>query len=81
MMYLNTTRAICFCDLVCEKVLQLKGLCSLAFISSHGVLFDAAPRKGTSPGGRSSGVAQMKKPFSRCRHVPWRAAARAGRQR
>lgn len=55
--------------------------CSLVFLSSHGVLIDAAPRKGNSPGGRSSMVTHTAKPFSRCRHVPWRAAARAGRQR
>uniref|UniRef100_UPI0037E8D4FF centrosomal protein of 78 kDa n=1 Tax=Semicossyphus pulcher TaxID=241346 RepID=UPI0037E8D4FF len=35
-----------------------------------------APRKGSSPGRRSSGAAQ-----TRSRYVPWRAAARAGRQR
>ncbi|XP_065805640.1 centrosomal protein of 78 kDa isoform X1 [Labrus bergylta] len=35
-----------------------------------------APRKGTSAGGRSSGVTQ-----TRSRYVPWRAAARAERQR
>ncbi|XP_042276662.1 centrosomal protein of 78 kDa [Thunnus maccoyii] len=40
-----------------------------------------APRKGTSSAGRSSGVAQHQKPYSRSRYVPWRAAARAGRQR
>ncbi|XP_071339389.1 centrosomal protein of 78 kDa isoform X2 [Trachinotus anak] len=38
--------------------------------------FKMAPRKGTSRGGRSSGVAQAQKPY-----IPWRAAARAGRQR
>lgn len=41
----------------------------------------AAPRKGASPGGRSSGVAQTQKPYSLSRYVPWRAAERAGRQR
>lgn len=41
---------------------------------------EAASRKGTSSGMWSSGAAQ-KKPGSRSRNVPWRAAARAGRQR
>ncbi|XP_030593653.1 centrosomal protein of 78 kDa [Archocentrus centrarchus] len=41
--------------------------------------FRIATQKGTS-GGRSSGAAQKLKP-SRASHVPWRAAARAGRQR
>uniref|UniRef100_A0A1A8NNY5 Centrosomal protein 78 n=1 Tax=Nothobranchius rachovii TaxID=451742 RepID=A0A1A8NNY5_9TELE len=36
--------------------------------------------KGPS-GGRTSGVTQTKKSYSRCSYVPWRAAARAGRQR
>ncbi|KAI3372713.1 hypothetical protein L3Q82_023181, partial [Scortum barcoo] len=40
-----------------------------------------SPRKAASPGGRSSGVAQTQKPYSRSHYVPWRAAARAGRQR
>lgn len=40
----------------------------------------AASRKGTSSGMWSSGAAQQK-PGSRSRNVPWRAAARAGRQR
>ncbi|XP_045891778.1 centrosomal protein of 78 kDa isoform X1 [Micropterus dolomieu] len=43
--------------------------------------FRIASRKGPSSGGRSSGVAQTQKPFSRSRCVPWRAAARAERQR
>ncbi|XP_029019685.1 centrosomal protein of 78 kDa [Betta splendens] len=43
--------------------------------------FRIAPRKGSSPPGRSSGVTQNKKPYSRGRYVPWRAAARAERQR
>ncbi|KAM9361111.1 centrosomal protein of 78 kDa [Symphorus nematophorus] len=43
--------------------------------------FRIAPRKGSSPGGRSSGTAQTQKPHSRTRYVPWHAAARAGRQR
>ncbi|XP_070690241.1 centrosomal protein of 78 kDa [Pempheris klunzingeri] len=43
--------------------------------------FRIAPRKGSSPSGRTSGVAQSLKPHSRSRYVPWRAAARAGRQR
>uniref|UniRef100_A0A4W6C6K1 Centrosomal protein 78 n=1 Tax=Lates calcarifer TaxID=8187 RepID=A0A4W6C6K1_LATCA len=43
--------------------------------------FRIAPRKGTSPGGRSSGVVQAQKPYSRSCYIPWRAAARAGRQR
>ncbi|XP_029915245.1 centrosomal protein of 78 kDa [Myripristis murdjan] len=38
-----------------------------------------APRRGTSAGERSPEVAQQKKPHSR--HVPWRTAARAERQR
>ncbi|KAM7415968.1 hypothetical protein PAMA_018168 [Pampus argenteus] len=46
-----------------------------------GKAFRIAARKGTSPTGQSSGVAQHQKPKSRCRYVPWRAAARAGRQR
>lgn len=41
----------------------------------------AVPRKGAAPAGRNSEVAQHQKPFSRCRYVPWHAAARAGRQR
>ncbi|XP_037633029.1 centrosomal protein of 78 kDa isoform X1 [Sebastes umbrosus] len=43
--------------------------------------FRIAPRKGTSPAGRSSGAAQTQKPYSSSRYVPWRAAARAERQR
>ncbi|KAM8761318.1 centrosomal protein of 78 kDa [Acanthopagrus schlegelii] len=43
--------------------------------------FRIAPRKVSSPGGQSSGVAQVQIPYSRSRCVPWRAAARAGRQR
>ncbi|XP_022620963.1 centrosomal protein of 78 kDa isoform X2 [Seriola dumerili] len=43
--------------------------------------FRMAHRKGTSNGGRSSGVAQAQKPYSRSCYIPWRAAARAGRQR
>ncbi|XP_026178174.1 centrosomal protein of 78 kDa isoform X2 [Mastacembelus armatus] len=43
--------------------------------------FRIAPHKRTSPGGPSSSVAQVQKPYSRCGYVPWRAAARAGRQR
>uniref|UniRef100_A0A8C2X989 Centrosomal protein 78 n=1 Tax=Cyclopterus lumpus TaxID=8103 RepID=A0A8C2X989_CYCLU len=43
--------------------------------------FRIAARKGTSPVGRSSGDAQTQKPFSHSGYVPWRAAARAGRQR
>ncbi|XP_051279161.1 centrosomal protein of 78 kDa [Dicentrarchus labrax] len=43
--------------------------------------FRIAPRKGASAGGRSSGVAQTQKPYSRSHYVPWRAAARAERQR
>uniref|UniRef100_A0A1A7WK04 Centrosomal protein 78 n=3 Tax=Iconisemion striatum TaxID=60296 RepID=A0A1A7WK04_9TELE len=36
--------------------------------------------KGPS-GGRTAGVTQTKKSYPRCPYVPWRAAARAGRQR
>ncbi|KAM3610577.1 uncharacterized protein V6R79_005997 [Siganus canaliculatus] len=43
--------------------------------------FRMASRKGSSPGARISGVAQTQKACSRSRYVPWRAAARAGRQR
>ncbi|KAF3695620.1 Centrosomal protein of 78 kDa [Channa argus] len=43
--------------------------------------FRIAPRKGTSPKGLSSSVAQTKKPNFCSRYVPWRAAARAERQR
>ncbi|XP_031712621.1 centrosomal protein of 78 kDa isoform X2 [Anarrhichthys ocellatus] len=43
--------------------------------------FRIAARKGTSPAGRSSGDAQTQKPASPSGYVPWRAAARAGRQR
>ncbi|XP_062272729.1 centrosomal protein of 78 kDa isoform X2 [Scomber scombrus] len=46
-----------------------------------GKTFRIATRKGTSPPGRSSGVTQHQKHYSRGRYVPWRAAARAGRQR
>ncbi|XP_004547143.2 centrosomal protein of 78 kDa [Maylandia zebra] len=42
--------------------------------------FRIATHKGPSPGGRSSAAALKPKP-SRTPHVPWRAAARAGRQR
>ncbi|XP_068995186.1 centrosomal protein of 78 kDa [Embiotoca jacksoni] len=41
--------------------------------------FRIATHKGTSPGGRSSGVAQTQ--TSHSPYVPWRAAARAERQR
>ncbi|XP_056267090.1 centrosomal protein of 78 kDa-like [Pseudoliparis swirei] len=43
--------------------------------------FRKAARKGPSPVGRSSGDAQTQKPSARSGPVPWRAAARAGRQR
>ncbi|XP_068560181.1 LOW QUALITY PROTEIN: centrosomal protein of 78 kDa [Cebidichthys violaceus] len=43
--------------------------------------FRIAARKGTSPAGRSSGDVQTQKPSSPSGYVPWRAAARAGRQR
>ncbi|XP_042344349.1 centrosomal protein of 78 kDa isoform X2 [Plectropomus leopardus] len=43
--------------------------------------FRIASSKGTSPAGRSSGVSHTQKPYSRSCRVPWRAAARAGRQR
>uniref|UniRef100_A0A671UA24 Centrosomal protein 78 n=1 Tax=Sparus aurata TaxID=8175 RepID=A0A671UA24_SPAAU len=43
--------------------------------------FRIAPRKVSSSGGQSSGVAQTQIPYSHSRCVPWRAAARAGRQR
>ncbi|XP_068461306.1 centrosomal protein of 78 kDa [Clinocottus analis] len=43
--------------------------------------FRKAARKGTSPAGQHSGDAQTQKPFSSSGYVPWRAAARAGRQR
>uniref|UniRef100_A0AAQ4RZT0 Centrosomal protein 78 n=1 Tax=Gasterosteus aculeatus aculeatus TaxID=481459 RepID=A0AAQ4RZT0_GASAC len=43
--------------------------------------FRIATRKGTAPAGRSSGDAQTQKPQSCSGYVPWRAAARAGRQR
>nr|XP_020449404.1 centrosomal protein of 78 kDa isoform X2 [Monopterus albus] len=43
--------------------------------------FKIAPHKRASPGGRNSGAAQAQKPYSRSCCVPWRAAARAGRQR
>ncbi|XP_070820049.1 centrosomal protein of 78 kDa isoform X2 [Chaetodon trifascialis] len=43
--------------------------------------FRIAPRKGSSPGARSSTVAHTQKPYSSSCNVPWRAAARAGRQR
>ncbi|XP_063345712.1 centrosomal protein of 78 kDa isoform X1 [Pelmatolapia mariae] len=44
------------------------------------VIWRHATHKGPSPGGRSSAAALKPKP-SRTPHVPWRAAARAGRQR
>ncbi|XP_038163963.1 centrosomal protein of 78 kDa [Cyprinodon tularosa] len=44
-------------------------------------LYRKAPHKGTSPTGQSSSVAQTKKPSSCPSFIPWRAAARAGRQR
>ncbi|KAM4578779.1 centrosomal protein of 78 kDa [Fundulus diaphanus] len=40
-----------------------------------------ASHKGTSPKGQTSGLALTKKPSSRSRFIPWRTAARAGRQR
>ncbi|KAK1892192.1 Centrosomal protein of 78 kDa [Dissostichus eleginoides] len=43
--------------------------------------FRIAPRKGPSPRGRSSDAAPTQKPYSRSECVPWRAAARAERQR
>ncbi|XP_071393649.1 centrosomal protein of 78 kDa [Centroberyx affinis] len=43
--------------------------------------FRIAPRRAMSAGRRSPGVAQQQKPHSRSSYVPWRAAARAGRQR
>ncbi|KAM4577200.1 centrosomal protein of 78 kDa [Odontesthes bonariensis] len=43
--------------------------------------FKIATHKATSSGGWSSGIAQAKKSYSPSRYVPWRAAARAGRQR
>ncbi|XP_068616932.1 centrosomal protein of 78 kDa [Brachionichthys hirsutus] len=43
--------------------------------------FRIDPREKTSPEGRSPGVAKTQKPCSLSRYVPWRAAARAGRQR
>ncbi|XP_068167885.1 centrosomal protein of 78 kDa isoform X2 [Antennarius striatus] len=43
--------------------------------------FKIDPHERTSPGGRCSGVAKTQKPYSHPRDVPWRAAARAGRQR
>ncbi len=55
--------------------------CGLKLFVVNFLLSAAAPRKGASPGGRSSGAAQTQKPCSRSRYVPWRAAARAGRQR
>ncbi|XP_019125294.2 centrosomal protein of 78 kDa isoform X3 [Larimichthys crocea] len=42
--------------------------------------FRIATRKGSS-GGQGSGAAQTQKSYSRSCYVPWRAAARAGRQR
>lgn len=55
---------------------------SLGLISSslHDSLSGVAARKG-SPGGRSSSAPQTQKPYSGPCYVPWRAAARAGRQR
>ncbi|XP_017267634.1 centrosomal protein of 78 kDa [Kryptolebias marmoratus] len=43
--------------------------------------FKMATHKGTSTGGRRSGVAPTKTSCSHSSYVPWRAAARAGRQR
>uniref|UniRef100_A0A3P8TS93 Centrosomal protein 78 n=1 Tax=Amphiprion percula TaxID=161767 RepID=A0A3P8TS93_AMPPE len=43
--------------------------------------FRIATHKGASSGGRTSGAAQIQKAYSRSCYVPWRAAARAGRQR
>ncbi|XP_059193851.1 centrosomal protein of 78 kDa [Centropristis striata] len=43
--------------------------------------FRIASRKGTSPPERRSDIARKQKPYTRSGHVPWRAAARAGRQR
>ncbi|KAK5909705.1 hypothetical protein CesoFtcFv8_003612 [Champsocephalus esox] len=43
--------------------------------------FRIAPRKGPSPRGRRSDAAPTQKPYSRSECVPWRAAARAERQR
>ncbi|XP_008292287.1 centrosomal protein of 78 kDa [Stegastes partitus] len=43
--------------------------------------FRIGTHKGASSGGRSSGAAQTQKAYSRSCYVPWRAAARAGRQR
>lgn len=43
--------------------------------------FRIAPRKGPSPRGRHSDAAPTQKPYSRSECVPWRAAARAERQR
>ncbi|XP_041856380.1 centrosomal protein of 78 kDa isoform X2 [Melanotaenia boesemani] len=43
--------------------------------------FNIASHKGSSAGGWSSVVAQTKKSYPPSRYVPWRAAARAGRQR
>lgn len=44
-------------------------------------LFAVACHKGSLSGDPCSGVPQTWKPHSRSCHVPWRAAARAGRQR
>ncbi|KAM9391391.1 centrosomal protein of 78 kDa [Pholidichthys leucotaenia] len=41
----------------------------------------AVIHKGSSPRGQSSGVSQIQKGYTRSCYVPWRAAARAGRQR
>ncbi|XP_040897542.1 centrosomal protein of 78 kDa isoform X3 [Toxotes jaculatrix] len=55
------------------------GLKKLSLPSS--VKGKATFRIGTRSGARSSGVAQAQKPHSRSCYIPWRAAARAGRQR
>lgn len=44
-------------------------------------LFAIACHKGSSTGGPSSGLSHTRKPHSRTCHVPWRAAARAGREK
>nr|XP_046243802.1 centrosomal protein of 78 kDa [Scatophagus argus] len=44
-------------------------------------IFKIAPRQRSAPGGRGSAVDEIQKTYSRSRYVPWRAAARAGRQR
>ncbi|KAM9857902.1 centrosomal protein of 78 kDa [Aulostomus maculatus] len=50
-------------------------------ITARGKAFKSALWKGNPPGGQSSGAAQHQKQCSRRRCVPWRAAARAERQR